>query len=148
MGIPIITERRLDIDDKVGSLTNFTSMLVGGFDALAGKVMPTQDLTNATNANPDKVRTGFTEFKSFKLQFRVNIGGSPDVADQLWKNMHLPAGTTRTVKGTFNTTGLTWSFTIEANIISVQPIQDPADKAITLLEVEFECTGASTEVFA
>ena len=72
MGYPIITERRLDIDNKSGSLTNYTSMLVGGFDALAKKMMPTQDLTNATQANPEKTRTGFAEFGNFKLTFKAD----------------------------------------------------------------------------
>lgn len=148
MANPIITERVLTIDNKSGTPTAFTSVLVGGFDALAGKVFPTQDVTGAADANPVKKRTGFVEFSNFKLVFEVNPGGSPDVADDLLVNGHLPAGTTRTVKGTFNTTGLTWSFQIEANLLSVRPKVEPGANGITLIETEWECTGAQTEVYA
>ena len=142
MAMPIISERVVNIDNKSGSPTDYTALLVGGMDKLGEMTYPAQDVTGAADVAPVRKATGFKVPSNFTLQFEADVGGTPDPVDDFVENA--TANNPRTVLATFNTTTLSWTATGEANIIRSTVIAEPGENGVTLVEVEFEPTGVWT----
>lgn len=146
MTVATISERTLEIDDKAGSLTDYSAQLVGGLDALGSVADAIKELTNATDTRPQRLPTGFATPANFRLRFKADVGGSPDPIDDFYKNYS--ANAPRTVKLTLNTTSVTWSFQIECYISDRKLVVEPGEDGITLVEVEFTPTGSETITYS
>lgn len=140
MTVATISERALLIDDDAGAAQTYPC--VGGFGTLGEMAYSTGEVTCATDTRPQRKLTGYAIPSNFTLTFEADVGGSPDPVQDFYVAPTTSAP--RTVKLTWNTTGTTWYFQIEANIIRSRIITEPGEDGITRVEVEFEPTGSET----
>lgn len=130
-----LAERKIEIDNESGALTDWSAIQVGGMGDLNKMVFPAQDLTGAAMTRPRKKQTGYGAAQNFTLQFEKT-----DASYAAFRT-GAEASNPRTVRQTSRTTGTDQVFQVECNIVSSRMITETGENGIDIIEVEFEPTG-------
>ena len=135
MAAPGPSDRKFEIDNAAGDLTDYSSVIRGEPSGVAELEREFEDVTGPTDGNPRIVDPAFESFPDFTITFDGDKGGSPDPVADFWLDRSGP----RTVKHTLKT-GWTWQ--CEAHIKKSAP-KTPV-RGTTPLEVTFGFTGSAT----